>query len=98
MAAISSSQDPRVLPSVSSCCKPQVYGAVTDEWVDDVAQRSTIVRRMADEFSARFVPFQAAFDKALELEPLEHWTTDGVHPTPAGHQLLSDTWLKAVRE
>ena len=27
----------------------------------------------------------------------EHWSPDGTHLTPAGHQLVADAWLEAVK-
>jgi len=28
--------------------------------------------------------------------PLGHWTSDGVHPTPAGHAVIAERWRAAV--
>ena len=39
-----------------------------------------IVEKLADEFNAIFVPYQAAFDAALKLAPARYWGADGVHP------------------
>lgn len=55
-----------------------------------------IVKRLADEYNAIFVPFQDAFDKALDRAPAEYWIWDGIHPMPAGHELMVRTWLDAV--
>ncbi|MEM7034222.1 MAG: SGNH/GDSL hydrolase family protein [Chloroflexota bacterium] len=79
-------------------CSPFVLrcGVVTEEWLVEMAQRQAIVRRLAEEFSAIHVPFQSACNEATDKAPPEHWATDGVHPTPAGHQVLAETWLEAV--
>jgi len=79
-------------------CEPFVLrcGAVTDEWFPEMPQRQEIVRTLAGEFDARFVPFQDAMTKALDQAGPEHWTRDGVHPTPAGHELLAKVWLETV--
>ncbi|MEW6359609.1 MAG: SGNH/GDSL hydrolase family protein [Planctomycetota bacterium] len=79
-------------------CEPFVLrcGAVTDAWFPEMPQRQEIVRRLAEEFEARFVPFQDALNKALAEAGPEHWTRDGVHPTPAGHELLARTWIETV--
>lgn len=71
------------------------FGAVTDSWLPEIAQRRAVVRKIADEFDTEFVPAQNIFDKAVESASGEHWLTDGVHPQPAGHQLLADAWLEA---
>jgi lysophospholipase L1-like esterase len=48
------------------------------------------------EFNAVFVPFQDAFNKALSKAPAEYWIWDGIHPMPAGHELMAREWLKQV--
>lgn len=82
-------------------CEPFVLrcGAVTDKWFPEIDQRRAIVKQLAGEFGAVFVPFQAAFDQALSLQPRkEYWLPDGVHPSIAGHALMSETWLKSVMQ
>ena len=73
-----------------------VFGAVDQTWVDEINQRRDVVKQLAADFNAIFIPSQTILDKALERAPQEHWTKDGVHPTLAGHQLFADEWLKAV--
>lgn len=70
--------------------------AVTPDWVPEINQRRDVVRRLARDFGAIFIPFQDLFDAALKKAPGEHWLSDGVHPTSAGHQLMADAWLKAT--
>lgn len=63
----------------------------------EVAVRSAFTRKLAGEFGAAFVPLQSAFDEMCRVSKPEHWSPDGVHLTPAGHQLVADSWLAAVR-
>ena len=79
-------------------CEPFVFahGAVGPDWVPEINQRRAITRKMADEFSAIFIPYQDIFNAALKRSPGEYWLADGVHPTSAGHQLMADAWLKAT--
>ena len=63
----------------------------------EVAVRSAFTRKLAGEFGAAFVPLQSAFDEMCRVSKPEHWSPDGVHLTPAGHQLVADAWLDAVR-
>lgn len=79
-------------------CEPFVlqYGAVTADWLDEMAARRSIVKQLASDYDARFVPFQRAFDNALKSAGPDYWTGDGVHPTVAGHCLMADTWLETV--
>ena len=53
-------------------------------------------KRIASDLSLDFVPYQSAFDEALKSAPAEFWLSDGIHPTPAGHALMVETWRKAT--
>jgi lysophospholipase L1-like esterase len=81
-------------------CEPflLITGDVTDEWLTDNKQRRNIVRSLAEDFNAVFVPFQAALNYAALDIPAHHLLDDGMHPTPKGHQVLADCWIKAVLE
>ena len=68
----------------------------TEEWFAELAKRRGSVRRLAEIFEARFVPFQRLFDDALELAPPAYWAPDGVHPTAAGHTLMAREWTRIV--
>ena len=87
------------LPSVKFVvCEPFVLkcGVVTDDWVVEWDQRRAVACKLAQEFRAPFVQFQAMFDEAVRLAPPEYWAADGVHPTAAGHMLMAKTWLKQI--
>jgi len=77
-------------------CEPFVLpcGVVTKEWVAEIDQRRAIVARLAQEFDARFVPFQSMFEEAVQQAPPAYWASDGVHPTAAGHLLMAKCWLQ----
>ena len=60
-------------------------------------ERRGIVRALASDFKATFVPFQAMFDEAQTRAPAEYWAKDGVHPSPAGHALMAECWLETVK-
>lgn len=64
--------------------------------LEDVRKRSEVVQALAKEFNAVFIPLQRVFEAAGQRAPMAHWAADGVHPTPAGHQLIADAWLEAV--
>ena len=53
------------------------------------------IHRLAEEFDARLIPTNAAFDKAVAARPGALWTTrDGVHPNAEGHTLMALEFLK----
>ena len=66
-----------------------------DSFSTQVPLRAAAAERVAQAFSQTFVPLQEAFDKAQTRAPATHWTADGVHPTPYGHELIAREWLKA---
>jgi len=79
-------------------CEPFVLpcGVVTKDWIAEMDERRAVVKKLSQKFNTAFVPFQAVFDAALKLAPPEYWAGDGVHPTAAGHMLMSREWLKVA--
>lgn len=67
-----------------------------DKWKDEVNKRQAIAKKLALEFDAVFVPFQQPFNEALSRAPIDYWIWDGVHPMPAGHELMARQWLKVA--
>ena len=74
------------------------FGAVAPEWLPEVEQRREIVAKLAKEFGCTLIPFQRILNENLKRAPQEYWLVDGVHPTPAGHQLLADAWIQYTKE
>ena len=56
-----------------------------------------IVRKLAAEFGAVFVPLQGLFDEARKVREPKYWLWDGTHPTEAGHALIAREFLKATK-
>ncbi len=76
------------------CLKSEL---VTDEWMAEVAARGVIVKKLAAEFDATFVPLQQLLeDAAAKAGDNLKILRDGVHPTLAGAQIIADQWLKYV--
>jgi lysophospholipase L1-like esterase len=59
-------------------------------------QMGMVVARLAKEFKAVHVPMQDIFDEAISVAPAVHWIWDGIHPLPAGHEIIARSWLDAV--
>jgi len=64
----------------------------------ETALRAKAVKKVADEFGLVWLPLQKMFDDACQIQPAEYWLGDGVHPTPAGHQLIADAWLEVFEK
>lgn len=91
----------QILPEVQLIiCEPfAVLGcsAVTEKWYPIFNEYRGAAKKLADEFHAIFIPYQAIFDEALKYAPGKYWTGDGVHPSMAGCSLMAEAWLKAVK-
>ena len=83
-------------------CEPFVLlGSATEAAYDrflEVKRYAEVVKKLADEFSAIFVPLQAAFDDAGAKYGNAEILSDGVHPTLKGAVVLGNEWLKAFAE
>jgi lysophospholipase L1-like esterase len=89
----------KALPTVTLViCEPFVLkcGSVNQNWFPAFEGYRATAKKVAAEFKTIFVPFQSAFDKAVENAPPQYWAADGVHPTVAGTHLMAKAWLKTV--
>ncbi|WP_150268731.1 SGNH/GDSL hydrolase family protein [Paenibacillus tepidiphilus] len=65
-------------------------------WRADLDPKIHVVRELAREYGAVLVPLDGLFAQAsVKAEPA-FWAGDGVHPSAAGHALITEAWLKAV--
>lgn len=69
-----------------------------DYFKTEVAKRAEVAKRIAQKHNLVFVPLQEKFDEAIAKQPEPYWTLEGVHPTPAGHELMAREWLKAFEK
>lgn len=70
---------------------------VTDDWFPEVEEYQKAVREIASEFNALLLPYQKIFDEACKVADGAYWTSDGVHPTLAGAELMSEAWLQFMK-
>jgi lysophospholipase L1-like esterase len=82
-------------------CNPFMLplGRVIDnltQYQTELSLRSSIVEKLSIEFDAIHIPFQTIFDKAIEKIAANYWIWDGIHPMPAGHELMAREWLHVV--
>jgi len=71
--------------------------AVDDTWYPKFMDYQQAAKEVADHFDAPFLPLQSIFDQAVKSVEPAFWTRDGVHPTIAGSEIISSTWLSALR-
>lgn len=80
-------------------CEPFILdtGTPAENWLAwkariDAQQKTT--RELALDFGATFIPLQEEFDRAARKAAPSWWLYDGVHPSPAGHRLIADAWIR----
>jgi lysophospholipase L1-like esterase len=95
-------QTKQQLPAIQLVlCEPFILpvGKVKDNleaYTIEIEKRRKIVQQLSVEFNAILVEFQKAFNSALSKAPAEYWIWDGVHPMPAGHELMAREWIRQV--
>ena len=79
-------------------CEPFVLPFPEDRnaWREDLDPKIAVVRKLAREFEAIFIPLDGILAAASAVREPAFWAADGVHPTPQGHALIAQAWLKAV--
>lgn len=60
-------------------------------------ERADCVKKLSKEYDTYYVPARETFVQALKTSRDVRWTTDGCHPTVAGHALIAATWLKTTQ-
>ena len=73
-------------------------------------RKQNIVKEIANDYGAIFIPIQKRLEKLVsdyasvlkdnycDVDPMEYWLWDGVHPTEAMHGVLAELWLDATKE
>jgi lysophospholipase L1-like esterase len=64
-------------------------------WREDLDPKIHVVRKLAKEFADYYIPMDGIFAKAeVEGYRCEQITEDGVHPTPLGHRMIAEEYIK----
>lgn len=58
-----------------------------------VAEKAAAAKELAQKHGLLFIPLQEKFNEAAARLGVDVLTPDGVHPHPAGHQLIADAWI-----
>lgn len=79
-------------------CKAGKLREEYEIWHKCVSQYAQVVRKLAKDYGAVFVPLQEEFDKRCRQWEPEYWSWDGIHPTENGHGLIAKQWMEATEE
>ncbi len=82
--------EPFILPLGRTLEEPEI-------WKAELEPRRNIVRDLAGQFDALFINLQQPFIDACRKAPAKYWIWDGIHPMPAGHELIARQWLSIVK-
>lgn len=89
-------------PFVLKAAATEDCAEVPDRWQrfsSDVYEHAAAARRLAQKHGCKFIELQKLFDEAAnKTDSPSYWLMDGVHPHPAGHELIKREWLKAFEE
>ncbi|WP_346860175.1 SGNH/GDSL hydrolase family protein [uncultured Draconibacterium sp.] len=95
-------QTKNALPEIQIVlCEPFCLpvGRVADKletYQHEIQKQQTVIRKLAKEFDAVYVELQKPFTEACKKAPANYWIWDGIHPMPAGHELIAREWNKKV--
>ncbi len=70
---------------------------INDSWYPEFPKYQQAARDIAKEYKTAFIPYQDIFDKALKANTGAYWTTDGVHTSWAGANLMAESWLSQIK-
>lgn len=65
---------------------------VDNSWFPEFAAYQNAAQEIAKAYKAVFIPYQSIFDQAEKQANGSYWTTDGVHTSLAGADLMAHHW------
>jgi len=66
-------------------------------WCEDLNPKRKLIRDLAGEFDALFIPLHQIFVENSHDRSPDFWASDGIHPTLPGHGLIAQSWLETIR-
>ena len=66
-------------------------------WMEPLGTFREPLRRLSEQYETEFIPLWDVFQAAQSQYPADALTTDGIHLTALGHEMIADEWLKAWR-
>ena len=79
-------------------CEPFLLSGDNNAYREDLNPKIDVIRKLAKEYNPVLVPLDEIFHEACSLKTPEYWAPDGVHPSPEGHALIAESWIKHVEE
>lgn len=78
-------------------------GSITEKvnfkaFMEELGKRGENTKKISEKYNLPFILLQEKFDACLKVMPETYWLLDGVHPTPAGHEIIKREWLNTYKE
>ncbi|MEU1423292.1 SGNH/GDSL hydrolase family protein [Kitasatospora sp. NPDC086009] len=73
-----------------------VDAGIRKQWRADLDPKIQVVRELARTYGAHLLAADGMFAELCATAGPEHWSEDGVHPTPPAHAALAAAWLRLV--
>ena len=70
---------------------------INESWVKSTQAIRKIIKEVSEEFNTEFIPLNAIFNDLAEKYGPNKWTCEGVHPTTAGHGVITKEILKLIK-
>lgn len=85
---------PYVLEGTATCDTEEIPNRLA-RYRSEVAEKVAVAKKMAEKYDLPLIELQPAFDEACQLAAPKYWSSDGVHPTACGHEIIKRKWLAA---
>ena len=72
-----------------------LVGEKFDEWHALITPIQQILPSIARDYNATYIPLQQLFNDLCQKREASYWLWDGVHPTAAGHEIITRQWIEA---
>ena len=85
--------EPFVLEHIATCStdeQPQRW----ENFYNGILEKAAVAKKIAEKYNLSFIPLQEKFNEVSNRTGVESLTIDGVHPSPGGHKLITEEWLK----
>lgn len=70
----------------------------TEIWQSEIKKRQELVKTLSESYNTLFVSLQKPFIEACKKAPANYWIWDGIHPMPAGHELIARLWIEEIKK
>lgn len=64
----------------------------------EVKKRAEMAKKIAEKYNLPYIELQNGLDELSRNIDTTYWVSDGVHPTPMGHEYIKQQWIKTFKK